>query len=362
MLSKEEIHRYSRQIILSEIGIEGQEKLKETKVLVVGAGGLGCPVLQYLCAAGIGKIGIADDDEIDETNLQRQILFSVDEVGKNKAEVAAKKLSLLNPNCKLQTANCKLISANVLDIVRNYDLVIDCSDNFPTRYLLNDACVILKKPLVFGSIYKFEGQVSVFNYNNGPTYRCLFPEPPTYSQNCSEIGVMGVLPGIIGTLQANEVIKIITGIGEILSGKLLVFDALTANFSIITFSKVKDNDKITSLIDYEKICINKFSVKEISAEELKVKLDRKEKIQVVDVREPSEYKKFNIKGENIPLAILAEQINKIHRDIPVIIHCQRGGRSRKAVEFLQQKFGFNNLYNLAGGLEAWKKEMETEKV
>lgn len=340
--------------------MEGQEKLKRAKVLVIGAGGLGCPVLQYLVSAGVGTIGIVDDDVVDKTNLQRQILFSAEDVGKSKVEVASKKLFLLNPHCQLPTADCRLSSANALDIIKDYDLVIDGSDNFPTRYLVNDACVILNKPFVFGSIYKFEGQVSVFNYKSGPTYRCLFPEPPHESVNCSEIGVLGVLPGIIGTMMANEALKIILGIGEVLSGKLFVFDALNSQTQVISFEKNPANSTINLLIDYDAFCISSLSsrggagceVKEISASELKRLIEKKELIQVIDVREPSEFSEFNINGINIPLKTLSNHTDKIRKDIPVIIHCQRGSRSKKAIELLQKDFGFTNLYNLTGGIES----------
>src|ERR1035437_3341330 len=275
-LNTEEIKRYARHLILPEIGIEGQEKLKQAKVLVVGAGGLGCPVLQYLAAAGVGTIGMVDDDVVDETNLQRQSLFSNEDIGRKKAEVAKEKLSKLNPHIILTSDPLHLTSANALEIISHYDLVIDGSDNFPTRYLVNDACVMLNKPLVFGSIFKFEGQVSVFNYKNGPTYRCLFPEPPVDSPNCAEIGVLGVLPGIVGTIMANEALKIILCIGEVLSGKLFVLDALNFQTQVISFEKNPENLKIKSLIDYEELCASPLShgrgvggeVKEISADEL----------------------------------------------------------------------------------------------
>ncbi|MBI3501767.1 MAG: HesA/MoeB/ThiF family protein [Bacteroidetes bacterium] len=354
MLNKEEINRYSRQIILSEIGADGQEKLKRAKVLVVGAGGLGCPVLQYLVSAGIGEIGIVDDDKVDESNLQRQILYNKEEVGLQKAEVAKKKLQALNPLVNITSYILRLTSENALHIIKEYDLVIDGSDNFPTRYLVNDACVMLNKPLVFGSIFKFEGQVSVFNYKNGPTYRCLFPEPPQDSPNCAEIGVLGVLPGIIGTLMANEALKIILGIGEVLSGKLFVLDALSMQTQILYFEKNVANAKINSLIDYENFCKAKSnSIREISAEELIRKIKQKEKIQIIDVREPSEYSEFNINGENISLHSLSNRISEIKKDIPVIIHCQRGNRSKHAIELLQKEFGFTNLLNLTGGIESF---------
>jgi adenylyltransferase/sulfurtransferase len=360
MLSAEEKNRYSRHIILPEIGIDGQEKLKQAKILVIGAGGLGCPVLQYLTAAGVGTIGIVDDDVVDETNLQRQILFSAEDIGNPKVEIASKKLSLLNPHCKLQTVICRLSSTNALDIIKDFDLVIDGSDNFPTRYLVNDACVMLNKVLVFGSIFKFEGQVSVFNYQNGPNYRCIFPEPPIDSPNCAEIGVLGVLPGIIGTLMANEALKIILGIGEILSGKLFVLDALNFQTQIISFEKNPENSKITSLIDYEKFCsssdFNKINmVKEISVDEFKKLIDIKKDFQLIDVREVHEYKSLNINGENIPLGTVEKNFDRISRTKQVIIHCKSGARSKKAIELLQQQFGFTNLCNLTGGIDAWKR-------
>lgn len=360
MLSTEEQNRYSRHIILPEIGIEGQRKLKQAKVLIIGAGGLGCPVLQYLTAAGTGTIGIVDDDIVDETNLQRQILFSTEDIERKKAEVAKEKLSKLNPTIILHSHILRLQSANAVEIISQYDLVIDGSDNFPTRYLVNDACVILNKPLVFGSVFKFEGQVSVFNYKNGPTYRCLFPEPPVDSPNCAEIGVLGVLPGIIGTLMANEALKIILEIGEVLSGKLFVLDTLHLQTQVIAFEKNPENFKIQSLIDYENFCSfptsnKKNMIKEISVDEMKKLIDRKNDFQLIDVREASECKLSNMNGENIPLGSIEKNSDKISRTLQVIIHCKSGTRSKKAIELLQQKFGFTNLYNLSGGIEAWKK-------
>lgn len=357
MLSKEEINRYSRHIVLPEIGADGQEKIKNAKVLVIGAGGLGCPVLQYITAAGIGEIGIVDNDVVEESNLQRQILFSIHDIGKSKAEIARQKLSLLNPFCKFRDANSRLTSRNALEIIKDYDLVIDGSDNFPTRYLVNDACVMLNKPLVFGSIFKFEGQVSVFNYKNGPTYRCLFPQPPQDSPNCEEIGVLGALPGIIGTIMANEALKIVLGIGEVLSGKLFVLDALSMSAQIISFEKNPINLLIEKLIDYELFCSShneKVVSGEITSVELKKMIDSKEDFQLIDVREKSEYLLSNIKGENIPLGTIERNISKISRDKKVVIHCKSGVRSRKAINLLGQKYGFTNLYNLTGGIDAWK--------
>ena len=252
MLSKNELKRYNRHIIMSEIGINGQKKLKSAKVLVIGAGGLGCPVLQYITAAGVGTIGICDFDFVDESNLQRQILFNTEDIGKAKAKVAAQKLSLLNPNVKIITHNQKLDKTNVLDIFKDYDIIVDGSDNFPTRFLVNDACVILGKILVFGAIYKFEGQISVFNYKNGPTYRCLIPEEPLISENisCSQVGVIGVLPGIIGSYQANEVVKIIAEIGDVMSGKILLIDTLRMEHNIIEINRNNEYANISELSEY----------------------------------------------------------------------------------------------------------------
>jgi adenylyltransferase/sulfurtransferase len=362
VLNKEEINRYSRHLLLSEIGTEGQGKLKRAKVLVIGAGGLGCPVLLYLAAAGVGFTGIVDDDLVDESNLQRQILFTMEDVRRQKADVAAKKLKQQNPHINIKSHITRLSSANALEIISNYDLVIDGSDNFPTRYLVNDACVMLNKPLVFGSIFRFEGQVSVFNYRNGPTYRCLFPDPPGPGEvpNCSEVGVLGVLPGMIGTFMANEALKIILGIGNVLSGKLFVLDALSMNTQVVSFEKNPANAAITALIDYEAFCNSSLShgkaggAKEISVSELRKLIESKADIQLIDVRERSEYLNSNIQGENIPLGTIEDHISRIARDKKVVIHCKMGGRSRKAIEVLEKKYGFTNLYNLTGGIDAWK--------
>ncbi|MBX9853246.1 MAG: molybdopterin-synthase adenylyltransferase MoeB [Cytophagaceae bacterium] len=369
MFSPDELKRYNRHIILPEFGMEGQTKLKQAKVLVIGAGGLGCPVLQYLAAAGVGTIGIVDFDTVDESNLQRQVLFLTEDIGKPKAEVAAQKLSLQNPHSKLKIQNSKLDKSNALQIICEYDLVVDGSDNFPTRYLVNDACVILNKPLIFGSIFKFEGQVTVFNYTDksgkrGPTYRCLFPEAPAAGEvpNCSEIGVLGVLPGLIGTMQANEAIKVITGIGECLSGKLFVLDALTMHTSIIKFSANEENYKIRELGEYEEICeapSTNFS-DEISVQELKEKLDKKENIFLVDVREPHESEICSIGGVLIPMSRLRDNIEKIPTDKPVVLYCHHGMRSAMVAKFLREEFGYKNLINLEGGIHAWATEIDQE--
>lgn len=367
MLSPQELKRYNRNTILSEFGVEGQEKLKGSKVLVIGAGGLGCSVLQYLNAAGVGTIGIVDYDIVDESNLQRQVLFNHEDIGMPKAAIAAKKLMKQNPNTKINIFNTKLDSKNALGIIEGYDVVVDGSDNFPTRYLVNDACVILNKPLVFGSIYKFEAQVSVFNYNNGPTYRCLYPNPPNPKEipNCSETGVLGVVPGTIGCLQANETIKILTGIGIPLSGTVLVMNMLSMESTLLQLTLNKDNCLITELIDYEVFCNpNKVTktreLKEITVQELKAKLDQKEDIQIIDVREKHEFQICNINGELIPLGAIPDNINRISKDKPVIIHCHHGMRSTNAILHIMEVGGHTNLYNLKGGINAWATEIDQE--
>jgi sulfur-carrier protein adenylyltransferase/sulfurtransferase len=340
--------RYSRQVILPEVGIIGQQKLTNASVLVVGAGGLGSPVLLYLAAAGVGRLGIIDADKVDVTNLQRQVIYVTEDEGKSKAETAAKRLSALNPEINIDTYPVWLSKDNALEIFSQYDIVVDGSDNFATRYLVNDACVMLNKPLVFGSIFKFEGQVSVFNYKGGPTYRCLFPEPPAAGEvpNCSEIGVIGVLPGIIGTLQANEVIKIILEKGDVLSGVLYMYDALSNDVQKLKVFKDPIASVVTELGTYEEVC-------ETSPDIDKKVFDAwKEKnvvFQLIDVREPHEFEQKNIGGELIPMNSIKDNLSRIREDIPVIVHCQMGGRSRKIVDFLYEK-GYKNVFNLKGGL------------
>ncbi|HVD97612.1 MAG TPA: molybdopterin-synthase adenylyltransferase MoeB [Cytophagaceae bacterium] len=354
-MNPEELKRYNRHLILPEIGIEGQEKLKAASVLVIGAGGLGCPVLLYLAAAGVGKIGIVDFDVVDESNLQRQVLYTTEDIGLSKATQAAKRVRQLNPLIQVEIFPVKLIRENVLEIFSNYEIIVDGSDNFATRYLVNDACVILGKPLVFGSIFKFEGQISVFNYQGGPTYRCLYPEPPKEGEvpNCSEIGVIGVLPGIAGTLQANEVIKLITGAGEVLSGRLLIFDALSMSFHTISFKLDPENKNIKELIDYELFCgVSSSLAKEISPEKLKQKIQSEEKFQLIDVRNEDEFERFNIDGKLIPLSELEEHIQEIDKNVEVILICQSGKRSAKAAEILIGK-GYTRVLSLGGGLNAW---------
>jgi adenylyltransferase/sulfurtransferase len=371
-LSKEELARYSRHIIIPEFNLEGQKKLKAARVLVIGTGGLGSPMLLYLAAAGVGKIGIVDFDVVDDSNLQRQVLFSVKDLGRPKVEAAKERLLALNPYIEIETYNIRLNSSNALNLFKNYDVVADGTDNFPTRYLVNDACVLSGIPNVYASIFRFDGQVSVFNYQGGPNYRDLYPEPPPPGlvPSCAEGGVLGVLPGIIGSLQANEVIKVITGIGDTLSGRLFSFDAL--HFTTRIFKVFKDpenplngkNPTQTGLIDYEFFCgipqaAEKTSgIKEITVQEFKAMLDEGQDIQVVDVREPHEFALVNIGAELIPLNSVTENAHRFRKDKPVVVHCKGGVRSARAIEALQE-LGFDNLINLKGGITAYAREIDT---
>ena len=374
--SKEELARYNRHIIIPEFGLEAQQKLKDAKVFVVGSGGLGSPVLLYLAAAGVGTIGIIDFDVVDDSNLQRQILFGVESIGVPKVEAAKQRLAALNPHIKIELYNEQLTSRNALDIIREYDVVADGTDNFPTRYLVNDACILTGKPNVYASIFQFEGQVSVFNYRNakgevGPNYRDLYPTPPPPGlvPSCAEGGVLGVLPGIIGSMQASEVIKVITGIGETLSGRFFIFDAL--NFETRTFRISRRDDNpisgknptIKELIDYEQFCGMKEvekPVKEISVKDLYEWQVKGEKFQLIDVREPHEYDIVNLGGELIPLTTVSANADRIDKDKKVVLHCKMGGRSAKAIRELEEKFGFENLYNLKGGILAYIDEVKPE--
>ena len=374
--SKEELARYNRHIIIPEFGLAAQQKLKAAKVLVVGSGGLGSPVLLYLAAAGVGTIGIVDFDVVDDSNLQRQVLFGVDEIGKPKVEAAKQRLEALNPHLNFVLYNTQLTSQNAPDIIKDYDVVADGTDNFPTRYLVNDACVLLGKPNIYASIFQFEGQVSVFNYRNangdlGPNYRDLYPTPPPPGlvPSCAEGGVLGVLPGIIGSLQALEVIKVITGVGEPLAGRFYIFDALNFESRTFNISRRDDNPlngknpSITQLIDYEQFCGVKAvekPVKEITAKELYDLQVKGEPFQLIDVREPYEYDIVNIGAELIPLATVADNAAKINKDQKVIVHCKMGGRSAKAIRELEEKFGFDNLYNLKGGIISYIDEVQPE--
>ena len=359
-LTDKEKHRYSRHVLLDKVGLEGQEKLKAAKVLVIGAGGLGCPVLQYLTAVGVGTIGIIDFDTVDETNLQRQILFTTSDVGLNKAITAGNRLKQLNPYVSFNIYPEKLTTKNALNLFNQYDIIVDGTDNFSTRYLVNDACVLTGKPLVYGAIYKFEGQVTVFNLDNGPSYRCLFPEPPTAGSvpNCSDIGVIGVLPGLIGTQQANEAIKIILNIGEPLTGKLCIYDALQASQLVLNVER--NEEEITKVLnsrnefedyDYDYFCgiKQKSMEKEISAEELK-QLMEQESIQIIDVREEWEQPKIEtLNAVNIPMQSIPQNLGKIDKDKKVVIYCQHGVRSLHAIDYLKQQ-GYSNLINLTGGI------------
>ena len=370
--SKGELERYSRHLIIPEFNIEGQRKLKNAKVLVVGTGGLGAPLLQYLTAAGVGAIGIVDFDVVDNSNLQRQVLFSTDNVGEPKVDAALKRLKGLNPHINFIVYNTQLTSKNALEIVKDYDVVADGTDNFPTRYLVNDACIILDKPNVYASIFRFDGQVSVFNYvdkkgNRGPNYRDLFPAPPPPGlvPSCAEGGVIGALPGIMGSLQENEVINIITGIGEPLTGRLFLFDALTFETRTVKLIKDKNQEPIKELIDYELFCgannntMEERKVKEITVHELEQLKSQGKDYQLIDVREPYEYEIAEMGGELIPMDSVVDNVERIASDKQVIVHCRSGVRSANAIRALEDKFGFNNLYNLKGGILAYADEVDS---
>ncbi len=350
MLSQEEYQRYHRQIILPELGVKGQEKLKQAAVLVIGCGGLGSPVILYLAAAGVGTLGLVEFDVVEKNNLHRQILYGEPSVGRPKAEEARKRISELNPLVNVKVFGEKLDNSNALDIFSGFDLIIDGSDNFPTRYLVNDACEILDKPYIYAAIHRFEGQVAVFNHKGSSTYRDLFPTPPPpeMAPDCSTAGVLGVMAGIIGCLQANEALKVICKIGEPLSGVLFVMDALTMHQYKVKVPKIAEREKVTELGDYEAFCgIQKKT--EISLRELYVWQSEGRSFQLIDVREPYEYERSNLEGDLIPLDEIEERSDEISRDKPVVVHCQTGIRSRKAISILEDKFHFSNLINLKGG-------------
>jgi molybdopterin/thiamine biosynthesis adenylyltransferase/rhodanese-related sulfurtransferase len=367
-LTNDEILRYSRHLIMPEVGMEGQQKLKAAKVLCIGAGGLGSPLALYLAAAGVGTLGIVDFDVVDFTNLQRQIIHSTADVGRPKLESAAEKLKAINPFINLRTFNTRLSSENALDLFREFDIVADGTDNFPTRYLVNDACVLTGKPNVYGSIFRFEGQASVFATEQGPCYRCLYPEPPPPGlvPSCAEGGVLGILPGLVGVMQATEAIKLILGIGDPLIGRLLLIDALGMKFRELKLRKNPDcpacgrNRTITKLIDYNEFCgirgeetpVSTTGIPTIQVEELKRRLDAGENLFVLDVREPHEYQICNINGYLIPLGDLPKRVSELDSSREIVAHCRSGVRSGKAVEFLQQA-GFKKVHNLAGGILAW---------
>jgi sulfur-carrier protein adenylyltransferase/sulfurtransferase len=372
-LSKEEIQRYSRHLIMPEVGMDGQLKLKAAKVLCIGTGGLGAPLGQYLAAAGVGRIGLVDFDKVDLTNLQRQILFSTNDVGRPKIEAAAERLRGLNPDIQIDTFETMLTSANALDILKDYDVIVDGTDNFATRYLVNDACVLLGKPNVYGSIFRFEGQASVFGYPGGPCYRCLYPEPPPPGlvPSCAEGGVLGVLPGIVGSIQAAETLKLIIGKGEPLVGRLLLFDALSMRFRELKLRKNPEcpvcgaHPTVTKLIDYAEFCGVRgeeapapvSTVPEITPRELKARLDRGDDLFILDVREPHEYQICNIGGYLIPLSDLSRRVSELDSSREIVAHCRSGKRSAEASEFLRQA-GFRKVLNLKGGILAWSDEVD----
>lgn len=375
---KEELERYSRHLIIPEFNIAGQRKLKSAKVLVVGSGGLGSPLLLYLAAAGVGTIGIVDFDVVDDSNLQRQVLFTKSDVGKPKVEAARDRIKALNPYIEVETFNVMLNKDNALEIIKEYDLVADGTDNFPTRYLVNDACVLLNKVTVYASIYRFEGQASVFNFlrddgTRGPNYRDLFPEPPPPGlvPSCAEGGVIGVLPGILGSLQANEVIKVLAEIGNPLDGRLFIFDAASFETRVLKVSKNPknplngDNPTQKELIDYEQFCGLKTTtrnseevVKSIDVFKLKSMIESKDDFQLIDVREPFEYEIANLNGDLMPKGSINKFVEKIAKDKKVVIHCRSGQRSADVILDLEEKYGYTNLYNLTGGILAWAKNVD----
>ncbi len=372
-LSAEEIRRYGRHLIMPEVGMEGQKKLKAASVLLIGAGGLGSPVGLYLAAAGIGRIGIVDFDVVDYSNLQRQIMHSTKDVGRPKLDSAKERLEGINPFVKIETHELRLSSENALALFAQYDIVVDGTDNFPTRYLVNDACVLTGKPNVYGSIFRFEGQASIFATSDGPCYRCLYPEPPPPGlvPSCAEGGVLGILPGIVGTIQANETVKLIIGKGEPLIGRLLLFDALKMKFREMKLRKNPEcpvcgsHRTITKLIDYEAFCgvqpgwdsYAREEQFEITVDQLKKRLDKKDDIFILDVREPQEYEICNLKGHLIPLRELPKRINELDTAKEIVVHCKVGGRSRTAVEFMKQA-GFRKIKNLVGGIDEWAERID----
>ena len=371
-LSKDEILRYSRHLIMPEVGMEGQLKLKRARVLMIGTGGLGAPLGLYLAAAGVGHLGLVDFDKVDFTNLQRQVTFGTSDVGRRKVEAARERLSNLNPEIEIKVFETMLTSANALELFRDYDIIVDGTDNFPTRYLVNDATVLSGKINVYGSIFRFEGQATVFGAPGGPCYRCLYPEPPPPGlvPSCAEGGVLGVLPGIVGSIQAMETIKLILGTGDSLAGRLLLFDALQMKFRELKLRKNPDcplcgeKRTITKLIDYQEFCgirgeeaAPTVSVPEITPKELKARLDRGDDLFILDVREPHEYQICHLHGHLIPLGDLPRRVNELDSSREIVAHCRSGKRSADAVAFLKQA-GFKKIWNLKGGILAWSDEVD----
>ena len=374
-LSKDEVLRYSRHLIMPEVGMQGQLKLKNAKVIMIGTGGLGAPLGLYLSAAGIGRIGLVDFDVVDFTNLHRQVIHGTKDVGRKKLDSAAEHMLDVNPNVQIDRYEVALDSSNALEILKPYDIVIDGTDNFPTRYLVNDACVILKKPNVYGSIFRFEGQASVFAYPGGPCYRCLYPEPPPPGlvPSCAEGGVLGILPGIIGLIQATEAVKLILGTGEPLVGRLLLYDALGMRFRELKLRRnpdcpvCGDHPTITELIDYQQFCgvpvqepapLPGTKEGEIDPVEVHEKMERGDNFVLLDVREPHEYLICNIPfAKLIPLGDLPKRVNELDTAVEIVAHCKSGVRSAKACDFLRQA-GFRKIYNLRGGILSWSTEVD----
>jgi adenylyltransferase/sulfurtransferase len=371
-LTKDEILRYSRHLIMPEVGLEGQQKLKAARVLCIGTGGLGSPLALYLAAAGVGTLGLVDFDVVDFTNLQRQIIHSTADVGRHKLDSASEKIEAMNPFVDVRRFETRLSSDNAMDIIRDFDIVVDGTDNFPTRYLVNDACVLSGKPNVYGSIFRFEGQASVFGAKDGPCYRCLYPEPPPPGlvPSCAEGGVLGILPGLVGIIQATETIKLILGSGEPLIGRLLLVDALGMRFRELKLRKNPEcpvcgaHRTVNKLIDYQEFCGIRgeeapvtANVPEIQPEELKRRLDAGEDIFVLDVREPHEYQICNLNGHLIPLGDLPKRMSELDSSREIVAHCRSGVRSGKAVDFLRQA-GFRKVKNLAGGILAWADKVD----
>jgi len=372
-LSKDEILRYSRHLIMPEVGMEGQIKLKNAKVLLVGAGGLGAPLGLYLAAAGVGRIGIVDFDVVDFTNLQRQVIHGTKDVGRKKLDSAHDRMKDINPNVRIDKYEVALTSENALEIISGYDMVVDGTDNFPTRYLVNDACVILKKPNVYGSIFRFEGQATIFATEGGPCYRCLYPEPPPPGlvPSCAEGGVLGILPGIIGLVQATEAVKLILGTGQPLIGRLMLYDALAMKFRELKLRRnpecpvCGDHPTVTKLIDYQQFCgipghtpEPEFVEGDITPKEVKAKQDRGDAFTFIDVREPHEYQICKIPGTKlIPLGELPKRLNELDQSAEIIAHCKSGVRSGKAVDLLKQN-GFKKARNMKGGILAWSDQVD----
>jgi len=376
-LSKDEILRYSRHLIMPEVGMEGQLKLKNASVLLVGTGGLGAPTALYLAAAGIGRIGLVDFDVVDYTNLQRQVIHGTKDVGKPKIDSAIESMSDINPFVKLDRHEVALTSENALEILKDYDYIVDGTDNFPTRYLVNDACVLLGKPNIYGSIFRFEGQATIFAYPGGPCYRCLYPEPPPPGlvPSCAEGGVLGILPGIIGLVQATETVKLILGAGQPLVGRLMLYDALAMKFRELKLRRdpdcpmCGDHPTITKLIDYQQFCgipqhqeaapmSGQSTTGEIDAVELKAKIDRGDDFKLIDVREPHEFQICRIPGSTlIPLGELPKHLHELDPSAEYVMHCKMGGRSAKAVDLMKQS-GFKKVLNMTGGITAWSDKVD----